>query len=78
MEFGKTVAKHERLAPPALDQWPAARTELKSIWQTMRSKHVADFTPVQVGRGVLLAVEVTGFFILGEMIGRRKIVGYQS
>lgn len=48
------------------DAWPAARQELGAAWKKVRATNVGDYTPVQLGRGVLLAVEVTGFFVVGR------------
>ena len=76
-EFARLVYRKEQLSPPTLDKWPQARQELSQLWQHVRGTNVADYTPAQLGRGALLALEVSGFFVVGEMVGRRQIIGYQ-
>jgi hypothetical protein len=66
MELGKEVARRQQMGVlPALDKWPQARQELTTAWKAVRAKHPADYTPMQLARGVLLAVEVGGFFVVG-------------
>lgn len=38
---------------------------------------MSTYTPAQVGKAMLLGVEVCGFFCIGEIIGRGQIVGYR-
>lgn len=84
-EVGKTVYKKEGLAPPSQAQFrqvydsllklaksPAEqRRVLGSVQKLLLNKENAT-------KGAVFAVHVLGFFSVGEIIGRRKLVGYPS
>lgn len=75
-EFVSEVARRQQLHLPELAKWPQAKQELAEATKAVFKKHPADFSAAQAGRALLLGVEVAGFFVIGEMIGRRQIVGY--
>lgn len=77
MEFAKEVYKREQFQPPNLAKWAEAQKELGQVVSKVIKTPIPDYTPAQVGRGLLLAVEVAGLFTIGEMIGRRQVIGYK-
>lgn len=76
-EFAKEVARREKFYPPNLAKLPEAQKELAQIASRIVKTPIPDYTPAQLGRGLLLAVEVAGLFTIGEIIGRRQVVGYK-
>ena len=69
----REVYRREHLQPPKLDQWPQARSELYSYlkWDYIRGMRREDWLRVGV-----VGVELVGFFCIGEVVGRRNLVGY--
>jgi len=70
-------AKLKELAPPAPKELPAA---VSSIVRTAESIQTMRFLNVTVGvaaRNALVSVEVVCWFFVGEIIGRRSLVGYK-
>lgn len=85
-ELGKSVYKAEGMAPPSQAQFksvyecittmlaaPNKGTIIKNRFQSLGS----DNTEAALKLGVNV-VQCVGFFSLGEIIGRRQIVGYPS
>ena len=83
-EVAKQVYVKEGLQPPAF-------ADVKSVYSTLfakavyYSKNTAEFTPIlknlnknnYITYGAI-GVQLAGLFNLGEIIGRRHIVGYKS
>jgi F-type H+-transporting ATPase subunit g len=77
LEFAKEVYRREKFHPPNLTKFSEAQQELTQIASRVVKTPIPDYTPAQLGRGMLLAVEIAGLFTIGEMIGRRQVVGYK-
>lgn len=85
-ELGKAVYKAEGMAPPSQAQF---KSVYECITGTLKSSNMAklvkarfqslgaDNTEASLKFGVNV-IQCLGFFSLGEIIGRRQIVGYPS
>jgi len=80
----KIVYRERGMRPPSFSE---AQAHLSVIKQTLpgRITHMLNFPSEIVGNlkknfknGALITAEVLGFFTVGEMVGRRKIVGYRG
>ena len=65
------------LSPPGLSQWPEVRQGLTKLYNSALSGRFLDISLTEATRNTLVAVEVACWFYVGEMIGRRSIVGYK-
>ena len=65
------------LGPPGLSQWPEIRQGLSRLWNSALAGKFLDVTVTQATKNTLVAVEVACWFYVGEMIGRRSIIGYK-
>ncbi|KAF8368146.1 hypothetical protein PRIPAC_85975 [Pristionchus pacificus] len=66
----------KELAPPIQAQWPAIKADAKKVLNAIQSGAYRQLT---VGEALVytgVALEITFWFFLGEMIGRRHIFGY--
>ena len=61
------------LGPPGLSQWPEVRQGLSKLWNSTISGRFLDVSVSDT----LVAVEVACWFYVGEMIGRKSIIGYK-
>ncbi|GMR60478.1 hypothetical protein PMAYCL1PPCAC_30673, partial [Pristionchus mayeri] len=71
----KGVFKNE-LAPPTQAQWPAIKADFNKVVQTIQSGQYKNLTVSEAMMYTAVALEVVFWFFVGEMIGRRYIVGY--
>ncbi|RMZ78412.1 hypothetical protein DV738_g3873, partial [Chaetothyriales sp. CBS 135597] len=90
LELGKIVARGQKFAPPTLSQFQAywsplanavrnpktAFTSLPSTETVLRS--VRNVNRQQLATVGVVGAEVLGFFTVGTMIGRLKVVGYHG
>ena len=65
------------LGPPGLSQWPEVRQGLNKLWNSTISGRFLDVSVSEATRNTLVAVEVACWFYVGEMIGRKSIIGYK-
>ena len=65
------------LGPPGLSQWPEIRHGLGRLWNSTISGKFLDVTLTEASKNTLVAVEVACWFYVGEMIGRKSIIGYK-
>jgi F-type H+-transporting ATPase subunit g len=72
-ELGKEVYTKENLAPPKLTQWDSAR---KEFWQLFVWRNVREWKMNDVAKGAVVGVELLGLFTIGEVVGRRSLIGY--
>jgi hypothetical protein len=72
-ELVKEIWKRENLSPPSLAQIEEARSLIqKSLsWSYVRSLSLYDYAKIGIH-----SVEMAGFFFIGEVIGRRSLIGY--
>ncbi|KIW02280.1 uncharacterized protein PV09_06430 [Verruconis gallopava] len=82
LELAKIVAREQKIAVPSSEAFVQA---YKSAWNSIRSGGISKSlssvrsmgTAQMVGAGILGA-ELIGFFSVGEIIGRLKLVGYRG
>ncbi|CAG8508055.1 1834_t:CDS:2 [Paraglomus occultum] len=72
-ELVKEVWKREDLSPPSLAQIEEARSYLQ---KTLHWKHIKSLSLYDYARIGVRSAEVAGFFFIGEVIGRRSLIGY--
>ena len=77
-EATKEWWRREKLGPPSLDQWPEARSVFNQLYADIMSGAFRNYTGKDVFNGAKLGAEVVGFFLVGEMIGRRSLIGYKT
>lgn len=70
------VHARTELAPPSPSQWSAARKEAERAIEMVRTGQMASMSLAEAGAVAAVAVEVACWFYLGEIIGRRSIIGY--
>ncbi|KAJ1507392.1 hypothetical protein HMI54_004243 [Coelomomyces lativittatus] len=75
MEVGKLVFKDRPL--PTLSTFPEFQLQLQSLKHSIQQGHYKQWKMNEVMKGMVLTGEALTFFILGEMIGRRSIIGYK-
>ncbi|KAK8208693.1 mitochondrial ATP synthase g subunit-domain-containing protein [Phyllosticta capitalensis] len=87
LELGKIVFETRKMSPPSADvfqkYYQSLLSSLKNpssgavkpsnILGRLRNMSTAEYTSAGI-----VAAEVVGFFTVGEMIGRMKLVGYRS
>ncbi|RMZ78284.1 hypothetical protein DV737_g3924, partial [Chaetothyriales sp. CBS 132003] len=90
LELGKIVANGQKLAPPTISQFQAYWTPLAKALRTPTSlltslpstetvlRSVRNVNRQQLATVGVVGAEVLGFFTVGTMIGRLKIVGYHG
>ncbi|CAK7234498.1 ATP synthase subunit G atp20 [Sporothrix bragantina] len=87
LELGRLVFRSQKMAPPPLATFQAA---FQNAWVQLQNpakliqtstafvKSARNLTPTQLAAGGVLAAEILGFFTVGEIIGRFKLVGYHG
>ena len=65
------------LGPPGLSQWPMVKGGLTNLWKSALTGRFLDLSMKEATKNTLVAVEVACWFYVGEMIGRRSIIGYK-
>ncbi|CAG8672563.1 13534_t:CDS:1, partial [Cetraspora pellucida] len=72
-ELAKEVYIKEGLRPPTISEISQAFSNLQSI----RLRDLMEIGLRDAARIAIRSVEVFGFFALGEIIGRRSLIGYK-
>ncbi|KXX80443.1 ATP synthase subunit g, mitochondrial [Madurella mycetomatis] len=88
-ELAKLVFKGQNMTPPSVStfqtyfqnlwkqmQNPSAFTQ--NIFKSVNPQQVRNLSRTQVVAGGVLLAECLGFFTVGEMIGRFKLIGYHG
>ena len=65
------------LGPPGPAQWPEIRQGLTRLFNSTLTGRFLDVSLTEATRNTLVAVEVACWFYVGEMIGRKSIIGYK-
>ncbi|KAI1068161.1 hypothetical protein LB507_004602 [Fusarium sp. FIESC RH6] len=86
LEIGKFVFQNQKMSPPNMATFQTTYQNLiKSIQnrtfiQSSQNlvQQVKNIGPAQLAAGGVVAAEVLGFFTVGEIIGRFKLVGYRG
>ncbi|CAK7275097.1 ATP synthase subunit G atp20 [Sporothrix epigloea] len=87
LELGRLVFHSQKMAPPPLATF---QTAFQNAWVQLQNpakliqtstafvKSARSLTPTQLAAGGVLAAEILGFFTVGEIIGRFKLIGYHG
>ncbi|KAF5027562.1 hypothetical protein F66182_304 [Fusarium sp. NRRL 66182] len=86
LELGKYVFHSQKMSPPNMATFQTTYQNLiksiqnRTIIQSSQNaiQQVRNIGPAQLAAGGVVAAEVLGFFTVGEMIGRFKLVGYRG
>lgn len=75
----KTFWGHAKveLAPPNPAQWPEVKKGFSQVFQSAVTGKFLNLTVKEATKKMLVGVEIACWFIVGEMIGRRSIIGYK-
>ena len=75
----KTFWGHAKveLAPPRPSEWPVIRSSFVNLSRSIAEGGYRNLTVREFTRNALVGVEVMCWFFIGEMIGRRSIIGYK-
>lgn len=68
-------AKVEML-PPKLSDWPAIKKSFIGLKDAALNGKFLDITVKEATVNTLVAVEIAFWFYVGEVIGRRSLIGY--
>ena len=77
-EATKTVWKKEALGPPSMAQAGEAQKQLLTGLNTIRTLKFLDWTVHEAAKKALAGFHVVAFFVVGEIVGRRSLVGYKA
>ena len=74
----KTLWGHARreLGPPAPGQWPEIKRGFNHLYRSGSSGAFMELTVKEGFRNFIVFVEVSCWFFIGEVIGRRSLIGY--
>ncbi|CAG9955070.1 unnamed protein product [Clonostachys rosea f. rosea IK726] len=86
LELGKYVAQNQKMAIPSAATF---QTFYQGLWQSIASgsilrspqsliNSVRNISVAQLATGGVIFAETLGFFTVGEIIGRFKLVGYRG
>ncbi|KAF9774716.1 hypothetical protein IL306_007262 [Fusarium sp. DS 682] len=86
LELGKFVYHNQKMSPPNLATFQNTYQSIiksiqnRTIIQSSQNaiQQVRNIGPAQLAAGGVVAAEVLGFFTIGEIIGRFKLVGYRG
>jgi len=65
------------LAPPTPGELPTAVSSIVKTVDSIQSQRFLNVTVGHAARNALVSVEVVCWFFVGEIIGRRSLVGYK-
>ncbi|KNC98214.1 uncharacterized protein SPPG_06614 [Spizellomyces punctatus DAOM BR117] len=74
LEFLRSVAVHQKLAIPNVENGMSGLTNFYSAFKNGAWKKV---TLRQTGQLAAEGIKISGFFLVGEMIGKGSVIGYQ-
>lgn len=86
LEMGKIVARGQKMSPPSV---ASIQTYYQNLWRSVQNGSILsapqnllnqarNLSTAQMATGGVVLAECIGFFTVGEMIGRMKIVGYHG
>ncbi|EGS19210.1 ATP synthase-like protein [Thermochaetoides thermophila DSM 1495] len=85
VELGRLVAKGQNMSPPSLSTF---QTYFQNVWKQLQNpsallqkvnpQQLRNLSKAQVAAGGVVFAECLGFFTVGEMIGRFKLIGYHG
>ena len=65
------------LGPPTPGQWPEIKSGFSKLWNATLAGRFLDVSVSEATRNTLIAVEIGCWFYVGEIIGRKSIIGYK-
>ncbi|KAL3897888.1 MAG: hypothetical protein SGCHY_003105 [Lobulomycetales sp.] len=75
-EFLAQIAKHQNLLTPG--SWAEANTGLGNFVSSLRNGAWRKVTLEQARPFAGAGLQLTGFFVVGEMVGRQSVIGYKT
>ncbi|KAL2201740.1 mitochondrial F1F0-ATP synthase, subunit G [Sarocladium strictum] len=86
LEMGKIVARGQKMNPPSV---ASIQTYYQNLWKSVQNgtilsapqnllNQARNLSTAQLATGGVVLAECVGFFTVGEMIGRMKLVGYHG
>ncbi|PNY24915.1 ATP synthase subunit g, mitochondrial [Tolypocladium capitatum] len=86
LEMGKLVFQGQKMTPPSMATF---QTYYRNLWRSVQTgsifqapqnfiQQVRNLGTAQLATGGVIFAECLGFFTVGEMIGRFKLVGYHG
>lgn len=73
VEVAKQVYTKEGMAFPSSEQFTQAQSTLK---EALKLKTLKNLTFSDVAKGGVVLAEIYTFFLIGEIVGRRNLIGY--
>eukprot|EP01134_Creolimax_fragrantissima_P001620 CFRG1620T1 len=64
------------LGPPALDSWPQAKKAALQLVESAKKREFMNVSVEKATSNTLLVAEIACWFFVGEIIGRRSLIGY--
>ncbi|KAJ3330078.1 hypothetical protein HDU76_006472 [Blyttiomyces sp. JEL0837] len=77
VEFGRLVAHHGKITLPNPGQLAEAQQGFTNFFTAFQNGAWKKVTVSEAGSLAAAGVTVYGFFLVGEMIGRGSVIGYQ-
>ncbi|ORZ34050.1 mitochondrial ATP synthase g subunit-domain-containing protein [Catenaria anguillulae PL171] len=77
-EIAKQVYHAEKLAPPTQAMLGEAQAVGLQLVQSVRQGAYKKWSQKDMIKGAVLAGEAFTFFLLGEIVGRRSLIGYSN
>ncbi|KFY41711.1 hypothetical protein V495_04821 [Pseudogymnoascus sp. VKM F-4514 (FW-929)] len=85
LELSKLVFQSQKMAPPPLATFQSAFQQVvknsrnpSAFLPNASVNSIRNISSAQIASGAVIFAEVLGFFTVGEMIGRMKLVGYRG
>ncbi|KAL2136625.1 hypothetical protein VTI74DRAFT_2654 [Chaetomium olivicolor] len=85
LEMGRLIVKGQNMSPPSVSTFQAYFQNLlkqlknpSSLLQSINPQQIRNISRTQVVAGGVVLAECLGFFTVGEMIGRLKLIGYHG
>ncbi|KFX94516.1 hypothetical protein O988_06261 [Pseudogymnoascus sp. VKM F-3808] len=85
LELSKLVFQSQKMAPPPLATFQSAFQQIvknsrnpSAFLPNASVNSIRNISSAQIASGAVIFAEVLGFFTVGEMIGRMKLVGYRG
>jgi len=75
--LAREVAVKEQFGPPSLSELGQAQKELAQGIKTLRTLSFMNYTVGEVLGKLIQGFSVVSFFVVGEMVGRRSLIGYR-
>ncbi len=65
------------LGPPTPGQWPQIKTGFSKLWNSTLAGRFLDVSVSEATRNTLIAIETGCWFYVGQVIGRKSLIGYK-